>query len=63
MYKKPSIRVLHVGLAAADALAAEVALAVVAYFQRILFQIVFLNFFPFPFMFFVLLRQRGLNRV
>jgi hypothetical protein len=33
MYKKPSIRALHVGLSAGDALAADVALAMVAYLQ------------------------------
>jgi hypothetical protein len=58
-----SIRALHVGLSAADALAADVALAAVAYLQLILFQIVFLNLFLFPFLFVPLLRQRGINRV
>jgi hypothetical protein len=58
-----SIRALHVGLSAADALAADVALAAVAYLQLILFQMVFLNFFIFPFLFVPLLRQRGIHRV
>jgi hypothetical protein len=58
-----SIRSLNVGLSAADALAADIALAAVAYLQPILFQIFFYNFFQLNYFFSGLLRQRERNWV